>query len=76
MSKARLVITAVELEGRSPSEVAASYGVSRSWVYELLARYRAEGDSALEPRSRGAAARFRDSLACPTSWVPLAVASC
>ncbi|MGE3812415.1 MAG: helix-turn-helix domain-containing protein [Candidatus Nanopelagicales bacterium] len=52
MSKARLVITAVELEGRSPAEVAASYGVSRSWVYELLARYRAEGDTALEPRSR------------------------
>ena len=52
MSKARLVITAVELEGRSPGEVAASYGLSRSWVYELLARYRAEGDAALEPRSR------------------------
>jgi transposase InsO family protein len=52
MSKARLVITAVELEGRSPAEVAATYGVSRSWVYELLARYRAEGDAALEPRSR------------------------
>ena len=50
MSKARLVITAVELEGRSPAEVAASYGVSRSWVYGLLARYRAEGDTALEPR--------------------------
>ena len=52
MSQARLVITAVVLEGRSPSEVAASYGVSRSWIYELLARYRAEGDAALEPRSR------------------------
>ena len=52
MSKARLVITAVVLEGRSPSEVSATYGVSRSWVYELVARYRAEGDGALEPRSR------------------------
>ncbi len=33
-------------------EVAASYGVARSWVYELVTRYRAEGDAAFEPRSR------------------------
>jgi len=52
VSKARLVITAVEIEGRLVAEVVAAYGVSRSWVYELLARYRAEGDTALEPRSR------------------------
>jgi hypothetical protein len=26
--------------------------VARSWVYELLARYRQEGESAFEPRSR------------------------
>src|SRR3954471_17960458 len=52
MSKARLVITAIEIEGRTVAEVIASYGVSRSWVYELLARYRTEGDTALEPRSR------------------------
>ena len=52
MSRARLVITAIEVEGRSPSEVIAAYGVSRSWLYELLTRYRAEGDAAFEPRSR------------------------
>ena len=52
MSKARLVITAVVVEGRSAGEVARSYGVSRSWVYELVARYRAEGDAAFTPRSR------------------------
>jgi transposase InsO family protein len=52
MSKARLVITAIEVEGRSPAEVIRAYGVSRSWLYELLARYRAEGDAAFEPRSR------------------------
>src|ERR687889_1108897 len=52
MSKARLVITAIEVEGRGPAEVVAAYGVSRSWLYELLARYRAEGDAAFEPRSR------------------------
>jgi len=47
-----LVITAVVVEGRSPVEVARSYGVARSWVYELVSRYRAEGDTAFEPRSR------------------------
>src|SRR3712207_7271816 len=52
MSKARLVITAIEVEGRTAAEVIAAYGVSRSWPYELLARYRAEGDTAFEPRSR------------------------
>ena len=52
MSKARLVITAVLVEGRSVREVSAVYGVARSWIYELLARYRTEGDDAFEPRSR------------------------
>jgi transposase InsO family protein len=50
--KARLVITAVTLENRTVAEVVADYGVSKSWVYELLARYRAEGDTAFEPRSK------------------------
>src|SRR4051794_25699690 len=54
MSKARLVITAIEVGGRTPAEVCAAYGVSRSWFYELLARYRAEGDTALQPPSRSA----------------------
>jgi transposase InsO family protein len=52
VSKARLVISAVVVEGRRPTEVAAAYGVARSWVYELVARYRAEGESAFEARSR------------------------
>jgi transposase len=52
MSKARLVITAVTVEKRPVSEVARTYGVARSWVYALLARYRAEGEAAFEPRSR------------------------
>ena len=47
-----MVIVAVVVEGRAPAEVARSFGVSRSWVYELVARYRAEGDLAFEPRSR------------------------
>jgi transposase len=52
MSKARLVITAVTIEKRQVGEVAKSYGVARSWIYTLLARYEAEGEAAFEPRSR------------------------
>ena len=52
MSKARLVINAVVLEKRPVGQVAAAYGVSRSWVYELLARYGREGEAAFEPHSR------------------------
>jgi transposase InsO family protein len=52
VSKARLIITAVVLEGRSQADVARSYGVSQAWVSRLVARYRTEGDTAFEPRSR------------------------
>ena len=52
MSMARLVITAVVVEGRSKSEVARDYGVSRRWVQAWLPRYLAEGEAAFEPRSR------------------------
>jgi transposase InsO family protein len=52
VSKARLIITAVVLEGRSQAQVARDYNVSQAWVSRLVARYRAEGDSAFEPRSR------------------------
>jgi transposase InsO family protein len=52
MSKTRLVITAVVVQNRPVAHVAAEYGVSRSWLYELLARYRTEGEAVFEPRSR------------------------
>jgi transposase InsO family protein len=52
MSMARVVITAVVVEGRSRSEVAREYGVSRRWVQTLVARYHAEGEAAFEPHSR------------------------
>ena len=51
-SKARLIITAITLENRTVTDVVRDYGVSKSWVYELLARYRDEGETAFEPRSR------------------------
>ena len=52
MSKARLVITTVVLEGRSQSEVARTYGVSQGWISRLVARCNSEGEAAFEPRSR------------------------
>lgn len=49
---AQLVVGAVVVEGRSKSDVARDYGVSRRWVITLVQRYEAEGDAGLEPRSR------------------------
>jgi hypothetical protein len=52
MSKSQLVITALFVEHQSPAEVAERYGVHRAWVNKLKARYEAEGETALTPRSR------------------------
>jgi transposase InsO family protein len=52
MSLARLVVTAVRVEGRSKSEVARDYRVSRRWVHELVKRFDAQGEAGLVPRSR------------------------
>jgi transposase InsO family protein len=49
---ARYVVDAVLLEGRSAWEVARAHGISKSWIYELISRYRQGGYAALEPRSR------------------------
>ncbi len=52
MTLNRLLITSVVVENRPVREVAAAYGVSESWLFELLARYRVEGQAAFEPHSR------------------------
>jgi transposase len=52
VSKARLVITAVVVQGRGIRETARTYNVSPGWVSRLVARYRAEGETAFQPRSR------------------------
>jgi transposase InsO family protein len=52
MGMAQLVVASVLVEGRSKSEVARTYGVSRRWVITLVQRYLAEGEAGLEPRSR------------------------
>src|ERR1700694_453451 len=46
------VVEAIVSEGRSPTELSRSHGISRSWIYELLDRHRQGGLEALEPRSR------------------------
>jgi transposase len=52
MPLARLVVTAVRVQGRSKSEVARDYQVSRRWVHELVKRFDAEGEAGLAPGSR------------------------
>jgi transposase len=52
MSLAELVITSVTVEGRSKSEVARDYKITRYWVQQLVKRYEAEGEAAFTPRSR------------------------
>jgi transposase InsO family protein len=52
MSLARVLIMSVVVEGRSKSEVARDYGVSRQWVQTLVRRYRLDGEVAFEARSR------------------------
>ncbi len=52
MGLERYVVDAVVLEGRSPTEIARLHGLSRSWLYRLLGRYREGGYAALAPRSR------------------------
>jgi transposase InsO family protein len=69
MDMARYLVAAVELEGRSVRAVAREHGVSKSWLYELLARHRLEGEAGLRPRSRRPhsspskiAAQFEDEI--------------
>jgi transposase InsO family protein len=52
MQKAMYLVNAVRLEGQSVRTVARDHGVSKTWLYELIARYDAEGEAGLEARSR------------------------
>lgn len=52
MQLARFLVEAVVLGKQSPNQLARDYPISRSWLFELLARYRREGPSALAPRTR------------------------
>jgi transposase len=52
MGLERYVVDAVLIEKRRPSEIAKAHGISRSWLYELIARVRGGGYEALAPHSR------------------------
>jgi transposase InsO family protein len=52
MDLAGYVINAVLVEGRTVKEVCETHAISRSWLYELIARYRQAGDDGLEPHSK------------------------
>ena len=52
MDKGKFLIETHLRTGRPIGELAAAHGVSRGWLYKLLARYRRQGPSGLEPRSR------------------------
>ena len=42
-----------QVEGRSKSEVARDYDISRYWVQQLVNRYEAEGEAAFAPDHDG-----------------------
>jgi transposase InsO family protein len=48
----RYIVEAIVLEHRSPTQLAREHGVSRSWIYKQLQRFKEGGYSGLEPRSR------------------------
>jgi transposase InsO family protein len=52
MDLAGYVINTVLVEGRSVKEVCEAHGMSRSWLYELIGRYREAGDEGLRPQSK------------------------
>ena len=52
MDVARYVVDAVVIEGRSLRAVAQEHGVSKSWVQELVARFKGGGYEAVRPRSK------------------------
>ncbi|MGH7862030.1 MAG: helix-turn-helix domain-containing protein [Candidatus Dormibacteraceae bacterium] len=52
MDQERCLVEAVVLGRQRPSQLARTHGISRSWLCELLGRFREGGYPALEPRSR------------------------
>lgn len=52
MDLGRFLVEAVVLGGARPSELIRTHPISESWLFRLMARYRAGGPEALRPRSR------------------------
>jgi transposase InsO family protein len=52
MSKARLIITAITVQGMSYRQVAKRYGVSKSWAHKLHQRFLLYGEAGLEEKPK------------------------
>jgi transposase InsO family protein len=52
MDMGRFLIETHLRTGKPIKQLAAAHGVSASWLFKLLRRYRLEGEAGLEPRSR------------------------
>ena len=52
MSKAKVIVLSVVVQGLSKAEAARRYEVSWQWVHTLVTRYEAGGLDAVEPQSR------------------------
>ena len=52
MVKNQIIVASVVSQGLGVRATAQKYGVSPAWVSTLVKRYRAEGPSAFEPRSK------------------------
>jgi len=63
MSLARLVVTAVRVEGRAKAEVARDYGVSPRWCMSSCVASMPKGRRASSPGPRCLAARSLPGLA-------------
>ena len=51
-SQRQVIVLSILHDGLTPTQAARRFGVSRTWIYHLLARYNAGGLEALEPGSR------------------------
>ena len=60
MGMQELVVAAVLVEGRTKSEVARDYGVSRRWVITLVGRYLAQGEAGIGERRGQPVRRLED----------------
>jgi transposase len=59
MVLAQMVVDSIVLEGRSIRGTAQRYGVSKSWVHELVRRYQVGGDATLAPQSKAPGSNSR-----------------
>ena len=51
-SQSQVIVLSILHDGLSPTQAAERFGVGRTWIYQLLVRYKAGGLEALEPGSR------------------------